>query len=45
MRWRELYEEDGYDGLYHNRKRRPSPRFNARHFHKKVTDEYGVQIS
>ncbi|MGA2197460.1 MAG: ISNCY family transposase [Bryobacteraceae bacterium] len=25
-RWRERYEEDGYDGLYDHRKRRPSPR-------------------
>ena len=25
-RWRGRYEEDGYDGLYDHRKRRPSPR-------------------
>ena len=25
-RWREHYQEDGYDGLYDRRKRRPSPK-------------------
>jgi len=25
-RWRERYEEGGYDGLYDRRKRRPSPK-------------------
>jgi transposase len=25
-RWRERYQEDGYDGLYDRRKRRPSPK-------------------
>jgi len=64
-RWRERYQEGGYDGLYDRRKRRPSPRriamktaekvlrlyrekyfdFNVRHFHEKLAEEHGVQIS
>jgi len=64
-RWRERYQEHGYDGLYDRRKRRPSPRriamktaekvlqlyrekyfdFNVRHFHEKLAEEHGVQIS
>src|SRR5260370_10126959 len=64
-RWRERYQDIGYDGLYDRRKRRPSPRrmalktaekgpqlnrekyfdFNVRHFHEKLAEEHGVQIS
>ena len=64
-RWRERYQEGGYDGLYDRRKRRPSPKrvalktaetvlqlyrekyfdFNVRHFHEKLTEEHGIQIS
>jgi transposase len=64
-RWRERYQEGGYDGLYDRRKRRPSPKriamktaekvlqlyrekyfdFNVRHFHEKLAEEHGVQIS
>jgi transposase len=64
-RWRERYEEDGYDGLYDHRKHRPSPKrvplktaeevlqlyrekyfdFNVRHFHEKLVEEHGVQLS
>ena len=64
-RWRERYQDNGYDGLYDRRKRRPSPRrialktaekvlqlyreryfdFNVRHFHEKLAEEHGVQIS
>jgi transposase len=64
-RWRERYQEGGYDGLYDRRKRRPSPKrialktaekvlqlyrekyfdFNVRHFHEKLGEEHGVQIS
>src|SRR6202165_4977008 len=64
-RWRERYQENGYDGLYDRRKRRPSPKriplktaekvlqlyrekyfdFNVRHFHEKLAEEHGVQIS
>jgi len=64
-RWRERYEEFGYDGLCDRRKGRPSPRrvplktaeevlrlyrekyfdFNVRHFHEKLTEEHGIEIS
>ena len=64
-RWRERYQEHGYDGLYDRRKRRPSPKrvalktaekvlqlyrekyfdFNVRHFHEKLAEEHGIQIS
>src|ERR687887_525207 len=64
-RWRERYQEYGYDGLYDRRKRRPSPKrvplrtaekvlqlyrekyfdFNVRHFHEKLVEEHGIQIS
>jgi transposase len=64
-RWRERYQEGGYDGLYDRRKRRPNPKriamktaekvlqlyrekyfdFNVRHFHEKLGEEHGVQIS
>jgi transposase len=64
-RWRERYEEFGYDGLYDRRKRRPSPKrvplrtaeevlqlyrekyfdFNVRHFHEKLVEEHGIQLS
>ena len=64
-RWRERYQEGGYDGLYDRRKRRPSPKrvplkiaetvlqlyrekyfdFNVRHFHEKLSEEHGIQIS
>jgi len=64
-RWRERYQEHGYDGLYDRRKRRPSAKrialktaekvlqlyrekyfdFNVRHFHEKLAEEHGIQIS
>ena len=64
-RWRERYEEHGYDGLYDRRKGRPSPKrvplktvervlqlyrekyfdFNVRHFHEKLVEEHGIQLS
>ena len=64
-RWRERYQEHGYDGLYDRRKRQPSPKkvaletaervlqlyrekyfdFNVRHFHEKLTEEHGIQLS
>lgn len=64
-RWRQRYEEHGYDGLYDYRKRRPSPKripletlekvlrlyqekyfdFNVRHFHEKLVEVEGVEIS
>ena len=64
-RWRERYQEHGYDGLYDRRQKRPSPRrvpmekaekilqlyrekyfdFNVRHFHEKLQEEHGIQIS
>ncbi len=64
-RWRERYEEDGYDGLYDRRKQGPSPKrvplatvetvlrlyqdsyydFNVRHFHEKLTEEHGIDLS
>jgi transposase len=64
-RWRERYQEHGYDGLYDRRKRRPSPKkvplgtaekvlqlyrekyfdFNVRHFHEKLVEEHGIQLS
>jgi len=64
-RWRERYQEHGYDGLYDRRKRRPSPKriprqtaetvlqlyrqrhfdFNVRHFHEKLVEEHGIDLS
>ena len=65
-RWRERYEEYGYDGLWIHRKRgRPSPKripvetmekvlglyrekyfdFNVRHFHEKLSEKHGIQLS
>src|SRR5229473_4904362 len=64
-RWRERYQEHGYDGLYDYRKRQPSPKriavealekvlqlyreryfdFNVRHFHEKLVEEHGVELS
>ncbi len=64
-RWRERYQEVGYDGLYDRRKGQPSPKrvplktvetvlqlyrekyfdFNVRHFHEKLTEKHGVEIS
>ena len=64
-RWRERYEEFGYDGLYDRRKGVPSPKrvplktaeevlhlyrekyfdFNVRHFHEKLAEEHGIQLS
>jgi len=64
-RWRERWEEHGFDGLYDYRKRRPSPKrmpvemlervlqlyrekyfdFNVRHFHEKLVEEHGIEIS
>jgi transposase len=64
-RWRERYQEHGYDGLYDRRKRRPSPKkvamgtaervlqlyrekyfdFNVRHFHEKLGEEHGIELS
>jgi len=64
-RWRERYQEYGYDGLYDRRKGGPSPKrvplqtveqvlglyreqyhdFNVRHFHEKLVEQHGVQLS
>src|SRR4030043_1181978 len=64
-RWRERYQEFGYDGLFDRRLGRPSPKrvpvetvervlslyrekyfdFNVRHFHEKLVEEEGIQIS
>jgi transposase len=64
-RWRERYQEHGFDGLYDRRKRCPSPKrvpmetaeqvlrlyrekyfdFNVRHFHEKLAEEHGIQLS
>ena len=64
-RWRERYQEHGYDGLYDYRKRQPSPKripvevleqvlqlyreqyydFNVRHFHEKLVEEHGIELS
>ena len=64
-RWRQRYDEHGYDGLYDRRKGRPSPQripvktlekvlglyrekyfdFNVRHFHEKLTEEHGLELS
>jgi len=64
-RWRERYEEFGYDGLYDRRKGQPSPKrvalktaeevlrlyrekyfdFNVRHFHEKLVEEHGIELS
>jgi transposase len=64
-RWRQRYEEHGYDGLYDRRKGRPSPKkiavktleevlelyrekyfdFNVRHFHEKLVEEHGIDLS
>jgi transposase len=64
-RWRQSYQERGYDGLYDYRKGRQSPQripvekveqvlrlyrekyfdFNVRHFHEKLAEEHGIQLS
>jgi transposase len=64
-RWRERYQEHGYDGLYDHRKGQPSPKripveqlervlqlyrekyfdFNVRHFHEKLVEEHGIELS
>jgi len=64
-RWRERYEQCGYDGLYDRRKGQPSPKrvpvetveevlrlyqqkyfdFNVRHFHEKLVEEHGIDLS
>ena len=64
-RWRDRYQEHGYDGLYDRRKHRPSPKkvgmetaekvlqlyrekyfdFNVRHFHEKLVEEHGIELS
>src|SRR3954462_5310936 len=64
-RWRERYEEFGYDGLFDRRKKRPSPKrvpvktveqvlqlyreqyfdFNVRHFHEKLVEDHGIELS
>ena len=64
-RWRERYEEFGYDGLFDRRQGKPSPKrvpvaqveqvlglyrdryfdLNVRHFHEKLHDEHGVELS
>ena len=64
-RWRERYQQDGYDGLYDRRRGRPSPKrvpvamvervlhlyqeqyfdCNVRHFHEKLVEEHGIQLS
>jgi transposase len=64
-RWRERYEEHGYDGLIDRRRGRPSEKrvpvaqveqvlglyrekyfdLNVRHFHEKLVEEHGIQLS
>ena len=64
-RWRQSYEEFGYDGLFHRQRGKPSPKriavetiervlklyqeqyfdFNVRHFHEKLREEHGIQLS
>lgn len=64
-RWRERYEEHGYDGLIDRRRGRPSEKrvpvalveqvlglyrdryfdLNVRHFHEKLGEEHGVELS
>jgi transposase len=64
-RWRQRYQEHGYDGLFHRQKGKPSPKriavetleevlhlfqeqyfdFNVRHFHEKLREEHGIQLS
>jgi transposase len=64
-RWKQRYEEYGYDGLYDRRRQRRSPRraaverveqilslyreryfdFNVRHFHEKLREEHGIELS
>jgi transposase len=64
-RWRERYEEHGYDGLFDRRRGQPSPKrvplavveqvlglyrdqyfdFNVRHFHEKLGEEHGIELS
>jgi transposase len=64
-RWRERYEQYGYDGLFDRRRGRPSPKrvpvavveevlrlyqerypdFNVRHFHEKLREEHGIELS
>ena len=64
-RWRERYQEHGYDGLFDRRRGKPSPKrvpvetvarvlqlyqeeyldFNVRHFHEKLVEEHGLQLS
>src|SRR5579859_4572983 len=64
-RWRQRYEERGYDGLFDRRRGKPSPKrvplkqveevlglyreryseLNVRHFHEKLREEHGIQLS
>jgi transposase len=64
-RWRQRYEEHGYDGLFDRRRGKPSPKrvplkraeqvlqlyrekyadFNVRHFHEKLEEAHGIQLS
>ena len=64
-RWRERYEEFGYDGLLDRRRGQPSPKrvavamvvlvlelyrekysdLNVRHFHAKLREQHGIQLS
>lgn len=64
-RWRQRYEEHGYDGLLDRRRGKPSGKrvpletvekvlrlyqenyfdFNVRHFHEKLVEEHGIQLS
>jgi len=64
-RWRQRYQQHGYDGLFHRQKGKPSPKriavetleevlhlfqekyfdFNVRHFHEKLREEHGIQLS
>jgi transposase len=64
-RWRERYQQYGYDGLFDHRKGQPSPKrvavetleqvlqlyreryfdFNVRHFHEKMVEEHGMELS
>jgi transposase len=64
-RWRERFEENGYDGLMDQRKGKPASQrvalktaeevlrlyrdeysdFNVRHFHEKLREKHGIQLS
>src|SRR5881396_3843178 len=51
-RWRERYQEFGYDGLFDKRRGKASPRRvpmalaeNVLHFHQKLVEEHGIRLS